>query len=162
VAQRVSQGGVTVPSEVNAPVIEVSQGGITISGELSGIEILLSQGGITVASYPVPNAPINVLAEAQSPTSIQVTWENDGFEQDGIEVDRKKGAGAWGKIADKPGNATGHLDEGLEPKTNYGYRVRAEKSDHFGDYSASTADSEDTTPALKKGIIKLMRKLHRV
>jgi titin len=71
--------------------------------------------------------PSNAGAVAQSDTRIEVRWEDNSSTETAFEVHRST-SGAGGKyaiVATTSANAVAHDDPGLEPSSEYCYKVRA-------------------------------------
>src|SRR5206468_1469698 len=76
-------------------------------------------------TVPPPGAT-NVVATAQSTTSIKVTWTDSATGESGFRVDRSADGGTtWTKAATAGANATAYTNSGLAPGTEYAYRVRS-------------------------------------
>lgn len=75
---------------------------------------------------PPPDAPTNPNATAQSFSSIQVTWV-DVADETGYRVERSDdGSTGWTNVSGAlAADTTSYLDEGLDPETQYFYRVVA-------------------------------------
>ncbi len=82
-----------------------------------------------------PTAPAGLTAALQPSGSIQLGWTDTSGSEDGFQVERKVGAGAFSQIAFLPLNSTVYLDPSITPSTTYTYRVRAENLDGSSAYS---------------------------
>lgn len=90
-------------------------------------------------------APSNLKAKAASASRITLRWKDNSDKESGFRVDRKVGSGKWVRIAKVRSNVTRFSDTGLEPSTNYRYRVRALNSDRNSAYS-NVAKAKTKTP----------------
>jgi Leucine-rich repeat (LRR) protein len=114
------------------------------------VRIVLSSSGIEVATvilaavaYPSlasdqvynlpsweishgPPAPTSLVATAETDTAISLTWVDNAITEDGFTVERSPDGVDWSVIAAAlPANHQSYLDEGLDPDTDYQYRVIA-------------------------------------
>jgi len=72
------------------------------------------------------NAPTNLKYEVVSDTKITLTWKDNSNDETGFIVERKIGAdGIWTKIATLSANTTSYTLSGLNPYTQYFFRVIA-------------------------------------
>jgi hypothetical protein len=97
-----------------------------------------------------PAAPTGIVATAQSPTSIQVTWNDNADNEYGYLIERSRNKnGTYMELAAVGVNRSGFLDTALRPDTRYFYRVRAispaGNSDHTGRTSARTPPRVNVT-----------------
>ncbi len=78
-------------------------------------------GNITnVQPLAVPVAPGAVEATATNPTSIKVSWHDNGASETGYSVQRRTADGdTWATIADVSGDTMEFLDENLTTGTEY-------------------------------------------
>lgn len=92
-------------------------------------------------------APTGVAGAAQGPTSVRVTWAAVSNAVS-YEVERAPaGAGAFTSLATV--TVTEYLDTGLEPETEYRYRVRALRGTDQGPYSAEVASTTSNRPIVQ-------------
>jgi len=80
----------------------------------------------TLAPRP-PNAPSNTQVVAVSDSRIDVSWQDNSANETGFEVHRSAGGsdGAFTLVATTPADVTSRGDLGLNPSTQYCYKVRA-------------------------------------
>lgn len=90
-----------------------------------------------------PNPPSDVVAQALSSSSIQITWKDNSDNEDGFYVEGGAFAGSRDSIHQVSANDTDFIDDNLLPNTRYYYVVKA----HLGDsvYSAFSAEVECST-----------------
>ena len=109
-----------------------------------GIEAASGQPGPTVP------APSNTNAVAVSKSQIDVSWRDNSTNESGFELDRST-AGASGaftlRVTTGP-NVTRYSDQGLDPSTQYCYKVRAfQTAGSKASYSSFSNTACATTPA---------------
>ncbi len=115
-------------------------GATYFNGQLDDIQIydrVLSAPEIQQLGQP-PSAPANLTA-SQVPDSssiLQLSWTNTSNTAQNVAIERKNGAnGAYQQIAVLSGTDSIYFDTGLEPGTQYYYRVQANGSAGSSDYS---------------------------
>lgn len=92
---------------------------------------------------PVPNAPTNLVAQANGDTYIDLTWTDNSGDEVTFVVERMEGlAGDFVEATRTLINRTSFRDSGLTPGTTYYYRVRALNMVGSSDY----ATASKTTP----------------
>jgi len=93
-----------------------------------------------------PAGPV-VVATAVGPFQIQLTW-NDASDEEGYEVEAQVFNGAWMPLATLPADRLSYTDShGVNPATNYTYRVRARRAGGNSAWGVRSA----TTPAYTPG-----------
>jgi hypothetical protein len=92
-------------------------------------------GGSTQPPDP-PAAPSDLVAVAQSPTSILLTWTDNSGDETGFRVE-VQGDGSWLQAGEVSAGVTSLLDTGLNPDTPYTYRAYAYGEGGNSDYSNS-------------------------
>ncbi|MCX8030305.1 MAG: S8 family serine peptidase [Thermodesulfovibrionales bacterium] len=94
--------------------------------------------------------PTNLVANAISPTQINLSWVDNSKTESGYKIERKiLGSGDFVQIATVGANVTSYSDTGLTPFTTYFYRVRAFNS-VAGD-SPYSVEVSATTPKEASG-----------
>ncbi len=96
------------------------------------LTFLFAVSRTTGAAAPLlapPAAPSDLVAAAMSPTEVQLTWVDHATTETVYQVYRSLDGG-WssGKVAELGADATSFADSGLNPCTQYTYRVRATTS----------------------------------
>ena len=78
-------------------------------------------------TYPLlPGAPGNLIATTMSNTQINLAWADSAVNEDGFKIERKLGvAGTFAEVEQVAANVTSYANTGLNPNTEYFYRVRA-------------------------------------
>jgi hypothetical protein len=95
--------------------------------------------GLFPPATQVPDAPTNLAATSNSPTSATLTWDPVPITGDKaatqIDIERSPDDATWTQVAVVSPGATTYTDPGLLPATKYFYRIRAENNVGKGDYS---------------------------
>lgn len=68
-------------------------------------------------------APTNLEATATSPTTVELIWEDNEFQEDGYKIERKLEGGLYQLIDSVSTNITFYEDTGLQDGMTYWYRV---------------------------------------
>lgn len=104
---------------------------------------------ITVPRVESPNAPSALTATYVSDSRATLSWTNGSTStakpRTATLIERRSDSANWVQIASVSASATSYTDNGLEPNHQYQYRVRAQNSVYFSDYTES--GSVYTTPA---------------
>jgi hypothetical protein len=99
-----------------------------------------------------PFAPTNLTATALTPTSVALHWTDNSDNESEFYIERFSGS-MWSLIDWAPANVTSAVNNGLNPLTQYSYRVRAANANGESAYtniaSATTlgTDSPDNVAA---------------
>jgi len=95
-------------------------------------------------TLPVPPAaPTGLTASPLINLQIALSWQDKSTNEDSFRIERKLGAaGAFVQVAAVAKNVTGYTDGGLNPVTQYFYRVRAA---NLGGHSAYSNEATATT-----------------
>lgn len=72
-----------------------------------------------------PPAPSNLLARALTKSQVQLTWTNNASNQDGVIIERCKGATCTNFTQIAIVTGTAYTDSGLLANTTYRYRLCA-------------------------------------
>jgi hypothetical protein len=92
--------------------------------------------------------PINLVATAAGSNQIDLTWTDQTATETGYSIERKTGAaGTFAEVATVGANVTAFSNNGLDPNTQYFYRVRAFSANNTSPY---TNEADATTTALSK------------
>lgn len=106
-----------------------------------------------------PTAPEDLLGEAVSDSSIELTWEDTASVETGFKIERKVSAGTFAQIDTVGADVETYMDTDLEPETTYYYRVRAYNIVGDSDYSntvAITTEAETTvTPPPEEADVEM-------
>lgn len=114
------------------------------------VEPFVVEAAPTAAAGPKVNAPSNTNALAVSESRIDVSWRDNSSNETGFEVHRSTNApsGIFTLQAITAANVTSYSDTGLDPATQYCYKVRAVRTTGSNTtYSAfSNTDCESPLP----------------
>jgi YD repeat-containing protein len=113
--------------------------------------MVIESGGFLLDSFSaipsVPTAPSLLSANAISTSQINLTWTDNSFNETGFKIERKTGvSGTYSEIATTAAGATGFSNTGLQPNTQYFYRLRA--TNLGGDSAYSNESSAMTSNIL--------------
>jgi hypothetical protein len=113
-----------------------------------------TSGEIQVTTDPVPPvAPGSLSAAATSSTSVALSWTDLSNNETSFEIERRPGGGTWAAVASAPADATGFQDTGLQPTSDYGYRVRACNAAGCSPWSdEATVTTQAVPPAAPTGL----------
>lgn len=118
---------------------------------------------LTIESQTIPGAPENLTTTALSSSQIQLNWIDMADNENVVRIERTIGKSAMAN-PDQPiiynervSNKISHTDTGLQPSTEYCYRVYFLNEDNQSDYSnvacAETQAGAPPPPALKPDLI---------
>src|SRR5205814_8425442 len=110
-------------------------GASDLSNEASGVPL-----------PPPPAAPTNLVANASSPTQIDLTWTDNSTNEFAFALWRKGGGADYQKIATLSPNTTSYSDTGLNTGTIYTYEVRAINGAGASDWSNEAAAKTGRAP----------------
>ena len=113
----------------------------------------------------VPNAPDNLKANVVSGTRIDLTWRDRSGNETGFKIERRTGSGSFNLVATVDANVTTYSDTGLNPGTQYTYRVCAYNSGGDSGYSSevsATTTAAVTTPAAPDNLSATMASSTRI
>ncbi|NDJ84495.1 MAG: fibronectin type III domain-containing protein [Chloroflexi bacterium] len=88
----------------------------------------------TTTVIPV-SAPTDLSADVVSTSQIDLTWTDNANDETGYEVERSIDGGAWTTLAVLAANSEAYSDTTVSYGNEYRYRVRAERSGVYSDYS---------------------------
>src|SRR5206468_1196965 len=94
-----------------------------------------------------PADPSNLVATTASTTQINLTWLDNSNNETGFKIERSlDGSTGWTLLTTTAANATSYSNTGLQPGTQYFYRVRATNA--VGDSNNTTVANAITQPGL--------------
>jgi hypothetical protein len=91
----------------------------------AGLNTLYNPNGAPPPATKKPVAPTNLTASALSTTEIAIAWRDKSNNEDGFNVELKKGKGAFAFIGSVPADVTDATIDGLDPGVTYQVRLRA-------------------------------------
>lgn len=88
-----------------------------------------------------PGQPSSLVAEAQSPSQVLLTWAapSGGGDVGEYEIERAVAGGGFELLATLPSDASTYTDGSLTPDQDYAYRVRACNGNGCSEYSSEAA-----------------------
>jgi chitodextrinase len=90
----------------------------------------------------LPEAPSGLTAQAQSATSVILTWVYNSSGENNFKIERKTGVGIFEEIAVVTSTITTYTILGLQPSTGYTFRVSAVST--AGNYACSNESDVQT------------------
>jgi len=114
--------------------------------ELNSISIdqMFVRGDNTVPTDP-PDAPLNLQVSSATSSSISLTWQHDGSDEQSFDLERSPAnSGSWAFLDNIAGGNTSYTDTTVAPSTAYDYRISASNAAGVSAWS-NTANA--TTPA---------------
>ncbi|MEW6584915.1 MAG: S8 family serine peptidase [Nitrospirota bacterium] len=84
----------------------------------------VQQGSATSAVTPL-NAPTNLRTVSVSQSEIQLAWSDNSSAEEQYLIERRKSDGEFEQVGQVGSNISTFTDSGLDPSTEYFYRVRA-------------------------------------
>ena len=121
-------------------------------GAVNGTGASVYAGPASVTTPPKPPlAPSNLQVSVLSQTGLQLTWTDNSNNEDGFEIQRAVGNGAFQPLITLGSNTTSYADSGLVAATTYRYQVRATNaggdSAFAGPTSATTLPNAPSAPS---------------
>jgi len=112
----------------------------------------------TPSAAPVPTAappaaPAGLAARANSSSRVDLLWADASSDEDGFKVEQCADGVTWKQVALLGAGATGYTDDGLNPATDYQFRVRSYNVAGDSAYSnVAAALTPDVAPAAPSGL----------
>jgi hypothetical protein len=129
----------------------------TISGSPNGT---LTNGPVWTSESPftAPTAPSSLSATAVLPTQINLSWNDNSTNETKFEIEQSTlgSSGPFSLIATLNPNTTSYNNTGLNPLTEYWYRVRAVNpggNSAYSNVANATTPSAGTPPSAPSGLI---------
>ncbi|HEU4334651.1 MAG TPA: LamG-like jellyroll fold domain-containing protein, partial [Candidatus Eisenbacteria bacterium] len=133
----------------DAGLVLTSSSGEPIPGTISGSNWSWGAGAPFDAAPPAPPAdPTGLTAAAVSSSAIELAWTDNAGNETSYEVERST-AGPGGPFAFRaslPAGAVAWTDPGLEPSTEYCYRVRALNASGASGYAGPACATTQAPP----------------
>ncbi len=108
------------------------------------IDQMFIRGDNSVPTGP-PDTPLNLQANPGSSSSVSLSWQHDGNDEQSFDLERSPaGGGAWVFLDNVPGGSTAYVDNSVSASTSYDYRISAKNAAGSSPWS-NTASA--TTPA---------------
>ena len=105
-------------------------------------------------SKTLPNPPTNLQASPSSSVSIYLAWHDNSSGEDGFEIWQQQSGGSWQLNTTVGKNITVAEISGLNPGTNYCYKVRAYCSALKSDWSnTACATTQSGVPAAPSNLV---------
>jgi hypothetical protein len=112
-----------------------------------------NEAAVSTPDVP-PEAPSGLAAVATGSSTVDITWTDQSDNESGFRLERKNGAGgSWAQIATPEADATSFGDTGLDPATEYLYRIRACNDDGCSALSSeASVTTNDVPPEAPAGL----------
>ncbi len=117
------------------------------AGNVVRDRVYIDHMGIASVGGPLtpPPSPSNLSATAASSNRIDLTWTDNGMNEDGSWIERSLDGSIWSSLISVAANVTDHSDLGLVAETTYYYRISA--FNLAGTSDPSNVDSATTQQA---------------
>lgn len=110
----------------------------------------------TTPAPPPPATPTGLAATAISPTRINLAWQDNATDEGGYEIRRSTGGGTYTVLATLPADAASFSDTGLDPDTEYCYRVRATGAGGAPDSPLTPVTPESCATTAPPGVVRVV------
>ncbi len=100
---------------------------------------------VSATTAIIPDAPSDLTATVTSESRIELSWEDNSYNETGFKIERKKSGGSYTRIATVDKNVTNIINTGLAGNTKYYYRVSA--------YNAAGDSAYSNEVSLTTGIV---------
>lgn len=109
----------------------------------------VSAWSIVFNDFTLPAPPSALVATANGSVQIDLVWVDNSAVETSFEIERSlDGVGGWVQVLTPVANATSDSDTGLDPLTEYFYRIRAVRSGDFSDWSNVDSATTEAPSAL--------------
>ncbi|MCC5848088.1 MAG: fibronectin type III domain-containing protein [Verrucomicrobia bacterium] len=121
--------------DANANSEEIIPDGIAIAHD--HVIVTTTTGRVLAFAQPrIPEAPSDLVVEPGFRTQLELTWQDNAWNEQTYHVERSADGSNWTEIAALPEGSDRYLDEGLESDTTYHYRVAASNITGISEWSA--------------------------
>jgi len=126
--------------------------GTTVNGTITGANFTWTGAAPFNLSFTPPDAPAGLSASAATPGQISLAWTDLSTNEAGFEIQRSTTgiAGTYTLLTTVAVNTTTYADLGLDPSTEYCYRVRAVNGAGVSTYAGPACA---TTPVFVNGAL---------
>ncbi len=133
----------------------IAASGATGTRTATGFETSSKCVSVAIAEGTAPIAPSGLVATAVSTSQINLAWTDNSSNEDQFEVEMSNdGITGWSLIATPLANATSYSNTGLNPATQYFYRLRASNSAGNSAYtSVASATTDSEIPTAPTGLV---------
>jgi subtilisin family serine protease len=133
------------PAQLHQMVIGNATRDVVRNAQSANAHVLNSLYGTAAAPGPgpgpapatVPAAPESLATKLPALNRVDLSWTDRSGDEEGFEIERQRGSGAWGVLARVGAGVTAYTDAGVQQGEAYTYRVRA-----FNAAGASVASNE--------------------
>jgi len=103
----------------------------------------------TPAAPSLPAAPDNLAGIAVSQDEIELTWVDHSDNESGFRIERKTGTGTFTEIDNVGPNISSYNNTGLDPSTEYTYRIYAYNVTGISAYSNESTSTTQSPVRIK-------------
>lgn len=126
-------GHTSVPSSLMNPTLHSPPiGAVLAADDQAAIATLYGSGGPPPGP---PAAPSYLYANALSSSQVQLTWIDNASNEASFRIEARTGAAPFAEVSSAGVNATAAIVSGLQPATQYDFRVRARNANGDSAYS---------------------------
>lgn len=123
-----------------------------------------AEASATTTEEGAPAPPTSLVAEAVSPSSVQLTWTDNSDNETSFSLERSSdGGGTWSVVVSIPTDSVMYLDTDLQSSTVYRYRVQACNGVACTEYSnEASATTYEATPAVPTDLVASAVSAHMI
>lgn len=118
----------------------------------TGTSSAFSDTAIAITPGDIPVSPSNLNALTLSQTEIQIEWKDNAINESGHAIFRSAtgNPGSYNLIANTNANESSYIDQNLDSKTTYHYKIRSFSTDGYSPFtsavSTTTLSNAPTSP----------------